>query len=54
MASTLPSSKRMKTRVVKRGGHLENWFSGDDENIEKFLHELSRKAINNPKVISFN
>jgi len=44
----------MKTCVVKRGGHLENWFSDDDEKIEKFLHESSRKAINNPKLITFN
>jgi len=44
----------MKTRVLKRSGHLEAWFSGDDEKIEKFLHESSRKAIKNPKLISFN
>jgi len=54
MASTPPSSKRMKTGAVKRGGHLKNWFSGDDEKIEKFLHESSRKTINNPKLITFN
>ena len=40
--------------VVKRGGHLENWFPGDDEKIEKFLHESSRKVINNPMLIPFN
>ena len=40
----------MKTHAVKRGRHLENWFSGDDKKIEKFLHESSRKAINNPKL----
>jgi len=44
----------MKTHLVKRRVHLENWFSGDDEKIEKFLHETSRKAINNPKLITFN
>ena len=54
MASTPPSSKRMKADAVKRGGHLENWFSGDDGKIEKFLHESSRKAINNPKLITLN
>ena len=27
---------------------------GDDEKIGKFLHESSRKSINNPKLISFN
>jgi len=54
MDSTPPSSKRMKTRGVKRGGRLEGWFLGEEEKIEKYLHETSRKAINNPKIISFN
>jgi len=54
MDSTPPSSKRMKTCGVKRGGRLESWFAGEDENIENFLHETSRKAINNPKLISFS
>jgi len=30
------------------------WFSGEDEKIEKYLHETSRKTINNPKLISFS
>jgi len=47
MDSTPPSSKRIKTRAVRRGGRLEAWFSGEDEKIEKYLHETSRKAINN-------
>jgi len=54
MDSTPPSSKRMKTRGVKRGGRLESWFSKEDEKFEKYLHETSRNAINNPKLISFN
>jgi len=54
MEPTSPSSKRIKTRVVRRGGRIEAWFSGEDEKIEKYLHETSRKTINNPKVISFN
>jgi len=54
MGSTPPSSKRMKTRGVKRGGRLESWFVGEDEKIGKYLHETSRKAINNPKLITFN
>jgi len=54
MESTPPSSKRMKTRGVKRGGRLEGWLAGEDEKIEKYLHETSRKAINNPKLITFN
>jgi len=43
----------MNTRAIKRAGRLENWFSDDNEKIEKFLHESSRKAINNPKLITF-
>jgi len=54
MDSTPPSSKRMKTRGVKRGGRLEGWFSRKDEKIEKYLHETSRKMINNPKLVTFN
>jgi len=52
--STPLSSKRIKTRVVRRGGRLEAWFSGEDEKIKKYLHEASRKAINNQKLIFFN
>jgi len=54
MDSTPPSFKRMKTRVVRKGGRLENWFSREGEQIEKYLHETSRKVINNPKFISFS
>jgi len=42
----------MKTRVEKTGGRLESWFSREDVKIEKFLHEMSMKAINNLKIIS--
>jgi len=35
--STPFSSKRMKTRGIKRGGRLEGWFSGEDGKIEKYL-----------------
>jgi len=44
----------MKTRGVKRGARLKRWFSGEGEKIDKYLHETSRKMINNPKIISFN
>jgi len=54
MEPTPPSSKRIKTRAVRRGGRIEAWFSGEDEKIEKYIHETSMKAINNPKLISFN
>ena len=52
MGPTPPSSKRIKTRIVRRGGRIEAWFSDEDEKIEKYLHETSRKTINNPKLIS--
>jgi len=52
--SRTPFIKEDKTRVVRRGGRIEAWFSGEDEKIEKYLHETSRKAISNPKLISFN
>jgi len=42
-----------KTRVVRSGGRLEGWFSGDNELIEKYRFETSRKVINNPKGVSF-
>jgi len=54
MESTPPPSKRMKSKGVKRSGRLEGWFAKEDEKIEKYLHETSRKAINNPKLVTFN
>jgi len=45
--------KRIKTRVVRSGGRLEGWFSGNNELIERYRFETSRKVINNPKVVSF-
>jgi len=53
MASTPPSSKRMKTRAIRSGGKLEGWFSGESELIDKYLHETSRKIVNTPKLVSF-
>jgi len=53
MDPTPSSSKRIKTRAVKRGVQIEAWFSGEDEKIEKYIHETSRKTINIPKLISF-
>ena len=35
-------------------GCLEGWFSGDNELIERYRFETSRKVINNPKVVSFD
>jgi len=53
MARTPSSAKRMKTRVVRSCGKIEEWFSGESEQINKFLLETSRKTINKPKLVSF-
>jgi len=53
MESTPPTSKRIKTRVVRSGGRLEGWFSRDNELIERYRFETSTKVINNPEVVSF-
>jgi len=54
MESTPHTSKRIKIRVVRFGGRLEDWFSGDNELIERYRFETSTKVINNPKVVSFD
>jgi len=54
MESTPPTSKRVKTRVVRSGGRLEGWFSGDNALIEKYRYETSIKKINNSKVVCFD
>ena len=53
MAETPPTAKRMKTRAVRSGGKIEGWFSGESEQINKFLLETSRKTINTPKLVFF-
>jgi len=53
MVRTPPSAKRMKTRVVRSGGKLGGWFSGESKLIDKYLHETSRKIVNTPKLVSF-
>jgi len=53
MVGTPQSVTRMKTKVVRSGGKLEGWFSGEFELINKYLHETSRKSVNTPKLFSF-
>jgi len=53
MTATPPSSKRMKTRVVRSSGKLGGWFSRESELIGKYLHEISRKIVSTPKLVSF-
>jgi len=52
--STPPTSKRIKTKVVRSGGRLEGWFSRDNGLYERHRFETSTKVINNPKVVSFD
>ncbi len=52
MDSTPPTSKRIKTRVVRSRGCLEGWFSGDNELIEKYRFETSRKLIKKTQKLS--
>jgi len=52
------SPQRKKSKASKgfshtRGGHLEAWFSGDDERIAIFLHEMRKQNINTPKLVDF-
>jgi len=54
MESTPPTSKRVKSRVVRSGGRLKGWFSGDNDLIERYRYETSIKKINNPKVVCFD
>jgi len=54
MDSTPPTSKRVKTRVVRSEGRLEGWFSGGNDLIEKYRFETSIKKINNLKVVCFD
>ena len=54
MDSTPSTAKRIKTRAVRKPERLESWFYGKGEQIEKYLHETSRKVINNPKLITFS
>jgi len=35
-------------------GVLESWFVGDGEGINAYIHEMSRKKINIPKVLDFS
>jgi len=54
MESTPPTSKRIKTRIVRSERRLEGWFLGDNELIERYRFETNTKVINNPKVVSFD
>ena len=56
--STMASSSRQKKKNQNRQstfqGVLEGWFAGDEEGINAYINEMSRKQINIPKVLDFN
>ena len=56
--STVTSSSRQKKKNQDRQstfqGVLESWFVEDEESINAYIHEMSKKQINIPKVLDFN
>jgi len=57
IVSTMASSSRQKKKNQEKHnnsqGVLENWFARDEEAIIAYIHEMSRKQINTPKVLEF-
>jgi len=55
MASPSQKKKRSKgPSFTSRFGYLETWFVGDEEAMATFLHVMSRKQINIPKVMELS
>jgi len=54
MASSSRQKKKNQDRKNTFQGVLEGWFVGDEEGINAYIHEMSRKQINIPKVLDFN
>jgi len=54
MASSSRQKKKNQERQSNFQGVLESWFAGDEEGINAYIHEMSRKQINIPKVLDFN
>jgi len=53
MASSSRQKKKNQEKHNNSQGVLENWFVGDEEGITAYIHEMSRKLINIPKVLEF-
>jgi len=53
MASSSRQKKKNQEKHNNSQGVLENWFTGDDEVITAYIHEMSRKQTNIPKVLEF-
>ena len=54
MASSSRQKKKNQDKQNTFQGVLEGWFAGDEEGINAYIHEMSRKQINIPKVLDFN
>jgi len=48
MASSSRQKKKNQDRQNTFQGVLEGWFAGDEEGINAYIHEMSRKQINIP------
>ena len=54
MASSSRQKKKNKEKHNNSQGVLENWFAGHEEGITAYIHEMSIKHINIPKVLQFS
>jgi len=54
MKSFSHKKRRSREQHNNNQGILENWFVGDVEPMTTFIHEISRKQINVPKVLEFS
>jgi len=54
MASSSRQKKKNQEKHNNSQGILENLFVGDEEGIIAYIHEMSRKQINIPKVLEYS
>ena len=54
MASSSRQKQKNKGKQSTFQGVLEGWFAGNEEGINAYIHETSKKQINIPKVLDFN
>ena len=53
MASSSRQKQKNKGKLTAFQGVLEGWFAGNEEGINAYIHETSKKKINIPKVLDF-
>jgi len=54
MASSPHKKRRSREQHNNNQGILERWFAGDVEAMTTFMHDMSIKQINVPKVLEFS